>query len=575
MSQIEKLQAVLKSYESKLSSLQTLFMSDGKIDAQEQEVISEIEALMGRINQRLDKAISASSSAETTTEEDNDVTNTPTELGREPQFEVDPNKRWSFDDFMKERSQVVVDKASLTAAEKDYFEDYAALAQKYIDEKMAKYGNGQKSPISGQSLADAALKTYFKYGDIKKVVPVEMMLSQLQFETFFGSRGKREGSEKSPFNVGVYDSGDANFLNQLPDMNAGIEMYFDLMAEDYLSTKDADELEKNFTNENNQRYASDKSYETKVQQQSDHIESFAKKRGLDMPDEEGLDEEDGNGGQTPTGDENEVPPTTNSTISASVGKGGKNKTADAVLVQKTLNAKNNAGLAVDGDVGPLTIKAIENYQQKTFGWKDGLIEVGGKTAGALFGTTGSNDNNNTDNNNNSTEEQPTDDDQTSGKEGNYIKPSWIAKAEGYKGKAETATMVKDDPFVKMLFEELGTYNEWAKKQTVKTANWCAAFVSHCLKKSGQSSLTYYDGGRAKSYLNYGKEISKPAYGAIVIFSRSGGGHVGFVVGQTDSHILTLGGNQGNQVCVKPYSKSKVLGYVVPSSWSVPEENYLD
>lgn len=178
MNQVEKLQAVLKDYESKLSSLQKLFMSDGKIDAQEQEVISEIEALMGRINQRLDKALAASSAATSSTEE------TKEELGREPQFEVDPNKRWSFDDFMKERSQVVVDKSSLTAAEKDYFADYAALAQKYIDEKMAKYGKGKKSPITGQALADAALKTYLKYGDIKKVVPVEMMLSQLQFETF-------------------------------------------------------------------------------------------------------------------------------------------------------------------------------------------------------------------------------------------------------------------------------------------------------------------------------------------------------------------------------------------------------
>ncbi|AFC22889.1 peptidoglycan-binding lysin domain protein [Saprospira grandis str. Lewin] len=568
MNQVEKLQAVLKDYESKLSSLQKLFMSDGKIDAQEQEVISEIEALMGRINQRLDKALAASSAATSSTEE------TKEELGREPQFEVDPNKRWSFDDFMKERSQVVVDKGSLTAAEKDYFADYAALAQKYIDEKMAKYGKGQKSPITGQALADAALKTYLKYGDIKKVVPVEMMLSQLQFETFFGSRGNREGSEKSPFNVGVYDSGDANFLDQLPDMNAGIEMYFDLMAEDYLSTKDADELEKNFTNEKDQRYASDKEYEDKVQRQSDHIESFAKKQGLDMPDEEGLEEDDQPSGK----EENEETPTANSSISASVGKGGENKKADAVLVQKTLNAKNNAGLAVDGDVGPLTIKAIRNYQQKTFGWQDGLIEVGGKTAGSLFGHTSASENNDTpsaENDSTVTEDQPSDDGKTSEKEGNYQKPAWISKAEGYKGKAETAKMVKDDPFVKMLFQELGTYDEWAHKQTVKTANWCAAFVSHCLKKSGQPALSYYDGGRAKKYLDYGRKIDKPAYGAIVVFSRSGGGHVGFVAGQTDSHILTLGGNQGNKVCIKAYPKSKVQGYVVPSSWTVPEENYLD
>jgi hypothetical protein len=100
--------------------------------------------------------------------------------------------------------------------------------------------------------------------------------------------------------------------------------------------------------------------------------------------------------------------TNTSSISDSVGKNGKNKKADVTLIQNLLNQKNNAGLVVDGDCGNKTIIAIEAFQQKTFGWKDGLISAVGKTWKALGGTTVSNNNNadtgnsNTNNNSNNT-----------------------------------------------------------------------------------------------------------------------------------------------------------------------------
>ena len=97
---------------------------------------------------------------------------------------------------------------------------------------------------------------------------------------------------------------------------------------------------------------------------------------------------------------------TASSISDSVGKGGTNKEKDVTRIQQLLNTKNNAGLVVDGDCGNKTIIAIEAFQQKTFGWKDGLISVGGKTWKALNGGTDSNNNgnsnSNTNNNSNST-----------------------------------------------------------------------------------------------------------------------------------------------------------------------------
>lgn len=161
-------------------------------------------------------------------------------------------------------------------------------------------------------------------------------------------------------------------------------------------------------------------------------------------------------------------------------------------------------------------------------------------------------------------------------EGGHIKPSWLKEAEKHLGKKETARMVKDDPWVKLLFEELGAYG-WAKDQTVKDANWCAAFVSYCLKKTGQSPLTGFDGMRARTYgEKYGKEITRPVYGALVTVARGGAGHIGFVVGynKRNGALTILGGNQGNKVSIKK-EKRQILAYRVPSSWQIPEQNYLD
>lgn len=161
-------------------------------------------------------------------------------------------------------------------------------------------------------------------------------------------------------------------------------------------------------------------------------------------------------------------------------------------------------------------------------------------------------------------------------EGGHIKPSWLKEAEKHLGKKETARMVKDDPWVRMLFESLGAYG-WAKDQTVKDANWCAAFVSYCLKKTGQSPLTGFDGMRARTYgEKYGKEITRPVYGALVSVARGGAGHIGFVVGYNKKNgtLTILGGNQGNKVSIKK-EKRQILAYRVPSSWQIPEQNYLD
>lgn len=92
--------------------------------------------------------------------------------------------------------------------------------------------------------------------------------------------------------------------------------------------------------------------------------------------------------------------------------------------------------------------------------------------------------------------------------------------------------------------------------------WCAAFVGAMLERSGIRSTRFES---AKSYLDWGESISEPCVGCIVVFSREGGGHVGFVVGRDAAgNLLVLGGNQGDAVNVKAFPLARVTGYRVPA-----------
>jgi len=71
-------------------------------------------------------------------------------------------------------------------------------------------------------------------------------------------------------------------------------------------------------------------------------------------------------------------------ITASVGRKGLNKAKDVELVQRLLN-QNGAKLEPDGACGSKTIAAIEKFQMKNLGFKDGRVDLNGKTWSALNG----------------------------------------------------------------------------------------------------------------------------------------------------------------------------------------------
>lgn len=133
---------------------------------------------------------------------------------------------------------------------------------------------------------------------------------------------------------------------------------------------------------------------------------------------------------------------------------------------------------------------------------------------------------------------------------------WIKEAKSLIGLKEI-NGVNHNPTIKSWLKSLKA--AWTDDETP----WCGTFVAHCLSSAGRSIPKHWY--RAKEYLNYGTELTSPAYGCIAVKSRAGGGHVFFVVGETsDGAIVGLGGNQNNQVSLAKFSKSDIVGYVWPS-----------
>lgn len=95
------------------------------------------------------------------------------------------------------------------------------------------------------------------------------------------------------------------------------------------------------------------------------------------------------------------------------------------------------------------------------------------------------------------------------------------------------------------------------------SHWCSYFMNWVAHKAG---LKKSNSGMARSWLRVGRPVDKPLPGDIVIFWReaknSTKGHVGIFMGfaQGSKKIYVLGGNQGDSVSIKPYLKSRLLGY---------------
>jgi uncharacterized protein (TIGR02594 family) len=88
--------------------------------------------------------------------------------------------------------------------------------------------------------------------------------------------------------------------------------------------------------------------------------------------------------------------------------------------------------------------------------------------------------------------------------------------------------------------------------------WCGVFVAKCLDEVGITSPPF--AVRAKAWADWGANLraERLAPGAVRVFERPGGGHVGFNVAEDADAYHVLGGNQGDSVSVARLTKERCI-----------------
>lgn len=97
--------------------------------------------------------------------------------------------------------------------------------------------------------------------------------------------------------------------------------------------------------------------------------------------------------------------------------------------------------------------------------------------------------------------------------------------------------------------------------TTDSIPWCGLFAAIVAARSGkrvpENPLW------AANWRNFGTTAKIAKLGYVLTFSRTGGNHVSFYVGEDENYYHCLGGNQKDQVCFIRMLKSKCTGIRMP------------
>lgn len=148
-------------------------------------------------------------------------------------------------------------------------------------------------------------------------------------------------------------------------------------------------------------------------------------------------------------------------------------------------------------------------------------------------------------------------------------PYWMAVARKYEGLKEVPGP-KSHPTVLQWAKNLGGFVKSFVEDDATP--WCALAMNGILSECGlpvSGPAGSADLLRAKSFATYGSPLIKPCLGAILVFTRAQGGHVGFYVGETEKLYRVLGGNQDDAFRESWIHKSRCIAIRWPDSHVIP------
>ncbi|MEA2832180.1 MAG: hypothetical protein QOG66_382 [Methylobacteriaceae bacterium] len=103
--------------------------------------------------------------------------------------------------------------------------------------------------------------------------------------------------------------------------------------------------------------------------------------------------------------------------------------------------------------------------------------------------------------------------------------------------------------------------------------WCAIWTNAKLEQCGIRGTRSPSSQSFRHDANF-VQLNGPALGAIAVYTRgapgAGLGHVGFYMGETDTQVLTLGGNESDAVRQQFEGKHQLVGYFWPKKVPLPQ-----
>lgn len=145
-----------------------------------------------------------------------------------------------------------------------------------------------------------------------------------------------------------------------------------------------------------------------------------------------------------------------------------------------------------------------------------------------------------------------------------LEPVWLREARTFIGTKEIKGDL-DNPVIMGFAKELGGwYASFYKHDEIA---WCGLFVGAMMHRSNLWIPPNALG--ALNWATWGKALEQGSIGAVLVFKRPGGGHVGFYVGEDTDCYHVLGGNQGDSVSIARVEKARCVGVRWPSELVIP------
>lgn len=148
-------------------------------------------------------------------------------------------------------------------------------------------------------------------------------------------------------------------------------------------------------------------------------------------------------------------------------------------------------------------------------------------------------------------------------------PSWVLTAQTCIGVKEYPG-APNNPLIMRWATKVGKF--LGAKYDGDHVPWCGLFAAFCVTENGiiPPSIAV----RASEWAKWGVALKKPSPGAVLVFTREGGGHVGFYASEDANFYHVLGGNQGDAVSVVKIAKSRCSAIRWPAGVPLPTKGPL-